>query len=79
MVVPPINGVLALLVGLLVSVGRVVLVHIGDQPIYDDPIAPFGGVGQSGNGGRFGGDANLEELTQWRWITEQREPASYPF
>jgi benzaldehyde dehydrogenase (NAD) len=55
------------------------LVHIGDQPIYDDPIAPFGGVGQSGNGGRFGGDANLEELTQWRWITEQKEPASYPF
>jgi benzaldehyde dehydrogenase (NAD) len=55
------------------------LVHIGDQPIYDDPIAPFGGVGQSGNGGRFGGDANLEELTQWRWITETREPASYPF
>jgi len=54
-------------------------VHIGDQPIYDDPIAPFGGMGQSGNGGRFGGDANLDEFTQWRWITEQREPASYPF
>jgi benzaldehyde dehydrogenase (NAD) len=54
-------------------------VHIGDQPIYDDPIAPFGGVGVSGNGGRFGGDANLDEFTQWRWITEQREPAEYPF
>ena len=54
-------------------------VHIGDQTIYDDPVAPFGGVGQSGNGGRFGGDANLDEFTQWRWITEQREPASYPF
>jgi benzaldehyde dehydrogenase (NAD) len=54
-------------------------VHIGDQPIYDDPIAPFGGVGMSGNGGRFGGDANLDEFTQWRWITEQREPAEYPF
>jgi benzaldehyde dehydrogenase (NAD) len=54
-------------------------VHIGDQPIYDDPIAPFGGVGQSGNGGRFGGDANLDEFTQWRWITERPEPASYPF
>jgi benzaldehyde dehydrogenase (NAD) len=54
-------------------------VHIGDQPIYDDPIAPFGGVGDSGNGGRFGGDANLDEFTQWRWITERPEPASYPF
>ena len=54
-------------------------VHIGDQSINDDPIAPFGGVGASGNGGRFGGDANLEEFTQWRWITERAEPATYPF
>jgi benzaldehyde dehydrogenase (NAD) len=54
-------------------------VHIGDQPIYDDPIAPFGGVGSSGNGGRFGGDANIDEFTQWRWVTELEEPATYPF
>ena len=54
-------------------------VHIGDQTVNDDPIAPFGGVGASGNGGRFGGDANLEEFTQWRWITERSEPATYPF
>jgi benzaldehyde dehydrogenase (NAD) len=53
--------------------------HIGDQPIYDDPIAPFGGVGASGNGTRFGGDANLHEFTQVRWITELEEPATYPF
>jgi benzaldehyde dehydrogenase (NAD) len=54
-------------------------VHIGDQTIYDDQVAPFGGTGISGNGGRFGGDANLDEFTQWRWITERDEPASYPF
>jgi benzaldehyde dehydrogenase (NAD) len=54
-------------------------VHIGDQSVNDDPGAPFGGVGSSGNGGRFGGDANLEEFTQWRWITERAEPATYPF
>jgi benzaldehyde dehydrogenase (NAD) len=54
-------------------------VHIGDQPVNDDPGAPFGGVGASGNGGRFGGEANLEEFTQWRWITEREEPATYPF
>jgi benzaldehyde dehydrogenase (NAD) len=54
-------------------------VHIGDQPVNDDPGAPFGGLGTSGNGGRFGGDANLEEFTQWRWITERAEPATYPF
>lgn len=53
--------------------------HIGDQPINDDPGVPFGGMGASGNGGRFGGDANVEEFTQWRWITERAEPATYPF
>jgi benzaldehyde dehydrogenase (NAD) len=55
------------------------LAHIGDQPVYDDPVAPFGGIGASGNGGRFGGDASLDEFTTWRWITERDEPATYPF
>jgi benzaldehyde dehydrogenase (NAD) len=55
------------------------LVHIGDQPVYDDPVAPFGGMGTSGNGGRFGGDASIDEFTEWRWITERDEPATYPF
>jgi benzaldehyde dehydrogenase (NAD) len=39
----------------------------------------FGGVSASGNGARFGGDANLNEFTRWRWITELEEPATYPF
>ena len=34
------------------------LVHINDQTIGDDPFAPFGGVGASGNGARHGGPAN---------------------
>jgi benzaldehyde dehydrogenase (NAD) len=36
-------------------------------------------MGASGNGGRFGGEANLDEFTQWRWITELSEGATYPF
>ena len=55
------------------------LVHIMDQTVYDDPLAPFGGRGASGNGGRFGGHFSVEEFTEVRWITEQPEPASYPF
>jgi benzaldehyde dehydrogenase (NAD) len=55
------------------------IAHINDQTVNDDARAPFGGMGASGNGGRFGGAANIEEFTQWRWLTERSEPAVYPF
>jgi benzaldehyde dehydrogenase (NAD) len=58
---------------------RTGMAHINDQTVNDDPRTPFGGMGASGNGGRFGGDANLDEFTQWRWITERAVPATYPF
>ena len=58
---------------------RTGLLHIGDQTVNDDPAAPFGGMGASGNGARFGGPANLEEFLQWQWRTERAEPATYPF
>lgn len=54
------------------------LVHIGDQTVNDLPMVPFGGSRASGHG-RFGGPANLEAFTEWRWITERDEPATYPF
>jgi benzaldehyde dehydrogenase (NAD) len=58
---------------------RTGLVHIGDQTVNDDPAVPFGGMGASGNGARFGGPANLDEFLQWQWLTERQEPATYPF
>jgi benzaldehyde dehydrogenase (NAD) len=58
---------------------RTGMAHINDQSVNDDARSPFGGMGASGNGGRFGGDANLDEFTQWRWITERSEGATYPF
>lgn len=58
---------------------RTGVAHINDQTIGDDARVPFGGMGASGNGGRFGGEANLEEFTQWRWITESATGATYPF
>jgi benzaldehyde dehydrogenase (NAD) len=33
----------------------------------------------SGMGGRSGGDANLEEFTERRWISIQRTPVHYPY
>jgi benzaldehyde dehydrogenase (NAD) len=55
------------------------LVHINDQTVNDNAVAPFGGMGASGNGGRFGALANLEEFTTWRWMTIRAHGHPYPF
>jgi benzaldehyde dehydrogenase (NAD) len=53
------------------------MVHVNDQSINDEATIPFGGMGQSGNGGRFGSEANLEAFTQWQWVTVRDEPRSF--
>ena len=54
------------------------LVHINDQTINDEPVAPFGGVGDSGNGTRHGGhQANLEAFTEVQWVTMRQAPPTY--
>jgi benzaldehyde dehydrogenase (NAD) len=58
---------------------RAGMVHVNDTTINDDPTSPFGGMGASGNGGRYGGQANWEEFTQWQWLTVRETPAAYPF
>ena len=56
------------------------MVHINDQTITDEPIAPFGGMGLSGNGSRIGGlETNLEAFTEVQWVTAQVRPGGYPF
>lgn len=56
------------------------IVHINDQTVDDESTAPFGGVGASGTGARFGGaDANLEAFSETQWVTMQAEIARYPF
>ena len=56
------------------------IVHINDQTVNDEANSPFGGVGASGTGSRFGGAAaNIEAFTETRWITARRTPATYPF
>jgi benzaldehyde dehydrogenase (NAD) len=54
------------------------MVHVNDQTINDEATIPFGGMGLSGNGTRFGGEANLEAFTQWQWVTVRDEPKSFP-
>jgi benzaldehyde dehydrogenase (NAD) len=56
------------------------IVHINDQTVDDEATAPFGGVGASGTGSRFGGGrANAEAFTETQWVTMQGEIAKYPF
>jgi benzaldehyde dehydrogenase (NAD) len=58
---------------------RAGMVHVNDATPQDEATAPFGGIGQSGLGGRSGGDANLEEFTERRWLTVNPGVVHYPY
>jgi benzaldehyde dehydrogenase (NAD) len=58
---------------------RAGMVHINDQTINEEAPAPFGGFGASGNGGHFGGAANLEVFTEWQWLTTREQATPFPF
>ena len=58
---------------------RTGMVHINDGTLNDEAIVPFGGMGDSGNGSRFGGEANFDTFTEWQWVTARDEPPSFPF
>ncbi|MFE9914389.1 benzaldehyde dehydrogenase [Micromonospora sp. NPDC005553] len=56
------------------------IVHINDQTVNDEAVAPFGGVGASGTGSRFGGPAaNVEAFTETQWLTVRGAITRYPF
>ncbi len=55
------------------------LLHINDQTVADECSNPFGGRGDSGNGGSVGGPADWDEYTQWQWVTVKDAPPRYPF
>jgi benzaldehyde dehydrogenase (NAD) len=56
------------------------LVHINDQTVNDEAVAPFGGVGASGTGSRHGGpQANIEAFTETQWVTLRGDLPAYPF
>jgi benzaldehyde dehydrogenase (NAD) len=58
---------------------RAGIVHVNDQTLNNVAYAPFGGVGQSGNGSRFGSQSSLDEFTEWRWVTAGSRSPQYPF
>lgn len=58
---------------------RVGMVHINDQTVNNEPHVPFGGMGASGNSGRFGGPASIEEFTKTQWVSSVEKATQYPF
>ena len=58
---------------------RAGMVHINDQTVNDECVNPFGGPGVGGNGGSVGGPADIDEYTQWQWITVKDTPPAFPF
>jgi benzaldehyde dehydrogenase (NAD) len=58
---------------------RTGMVHVNDATPQDEALSPFGGLGASGLGGRAGGDANIEDFTEQRWLTVAPGPVHYPY
>ncbi len=58
---------------------RTGMVHVNDGTLNDEAIIPFGGMGDSGNGGRYGGEASLDTFTEWQWVTVRDQPPTFPF
>lgn len=58
---------------------RAGMIHVNDQTVNNEFHVPFGGMGASGNGGRFGGPANFHEFTQTQWVSVLDKPITYPF
>jgi benzaldehyde dehydrogenase (NAD) len=66
----------AMALGDQLNVGQL---HINDQTVNGGPYAPFGDRGKSGNGTRVGGPADIEEFTQWQWVSVKNAATPYPF
>ncbi|MFD1685004.1 aldehyde dehydrogenase family protein [Halobellus litoreus] len=54
------------------------MMHVNDQPVNVEPHVPFGGVKDSGLG-RYNGKWIIDEFTETKWTSVQREPRDYLF
>jgi benzaldehyde dehydrogenase (NAD) len=55
------------------------MVHVNDATCLAEINVPFGGHGLSGAGWPTGGDSNLDQFTERKWISLQSAPIAYPY
>ena len=55
------------------------MVHVNDGTLNDEATIPFGGTACPATGVRYGGEANLDNFTEWQWVTVRDEPPTFPF
>jgi benzaldehyde dehydrogenase (NAD) len=61
------------------DVARAVAIATEAQRAWAQTYAVEQRLGESGNGGRFGGHASFDEFTEWQWMTLRDAGAEYPF
>lgn len=54
------------------------MVHINDTTVADEPLVPFGGEKNSGQG-RLNGEQTVEAFTTTKWISIQHDRTGFPF
>jgi benzaldehyde dehydrogenase (NAD) len=55
------------------------MVHVNDTTCLSESTIPFGGWKDSSLGVPTGGDANVEQFTERRWISVQEQPGQYRY
>jgi len=68
--------------GRAVRVGQQIeagMVHINDVSGHDGPFVPFGGMKDSGLGGREGGKHSVHEVTDMKWMSFLTDSVEYGF
>jgi len=55
------------------------IIHINDQTVNHEVFGPMGGLGLSGNGHNYSTLTNMDQFTEWQWVTSRDELPAYPF
>jgi benzaldehyde dehydrogenase (NAD) len=55
------------------------MVHVNDTTVLSETTVPFGGTGASGVGWPTGGDSNIDQFTEPKWISVRADMATYPY
>jgi benzaldehyde dehydrogenase (NAD) len=55
------------------------VLHINDQTVVHGVYGPIGGAGISGNGFGHGTVTNLDQFTEWQWVTTHAQLPQYSF